>query len=1023
VSRPRRLRRILAVPLTVALVAAGLVATAGPARAEPTQHISNGTFDTGTSPWWNSGTPISTVDGQLCAEVPAGTVNPWDASFGYSGVPLIDNASYALTFTASATVPVTVKANVQLNEDPFTTVLGRDVAVTPTAETRTYSFTGSLQNPNGVLTFQLGGSPTAFTFCLDNVSLTSEGGGTDPGGAPEQLENGNFDNGSAGWFAYGASSSGITDGRFCATLPTGLVNPWDAGIGQNDVPLVAGAEYTYTFEASADPPTRVNTMVQLGADPFTSSFFQTIDLTPTPQTFTFTFTGASDSAQGQVVFHLGANAAVYNFCVDNASLRGGEPEEPYVPDTGPRVRVNQVGYLPSGPKNATIVTESTDPVGWELRNGSGSVVAQGNATPRGVDTASGQNVQTVDFSSVTTTGSGFTLVADGETSHPFDIRADLYNQLRSDALQFFYIQRSGIAIDGALVGQQYARPAGHVGVAPNQGDLSVPCQPGVCGYRLDVRGGWYDAGDHGKYVVNGGIAAYQVMSTFERTKSAVTARFGAALGDSTLRVPERGNRVPDVLDEARWELEFLMRMQVPDGEPLAGMAHHKMHDRNWTGLPMQPEADPELRELHPPSTAATLNLAAAAAQCARLYVSYDAAFATRCLTAARKAWVAAKANPARLADPNDGNGGGSYSDGDVSDEFYWAAAELYLTTGEAGFLAELTASPHHTGEVFSTTGFNWPATAALGRLDLATVPSGLSTAERTRIRQSVVEAADRYLATLRAQAYGLPLPGGPGNYFWGSNSNILNNAIVIATAFDLTGDAKYRNGAVESMDYLLGRNALNHSYVTGWGEKSSRNQHSRIFGNQIDQTLPIPPAGSLSGGANASLDDPFAAQLLRGCKPQFCFVDDIASYSTNEVAVNWNSGLSWMASFVADQGATMAGPTPPPVAPLSCRARYTNYGTWQGGTGFTGQVDITNTGVAPIDGWTIRWAFATDPKVREGWLGRLTQDGATVTAVNESYNRRIAPGGSILVGFNAVTPLRLANPAPALITVNGVACG
>ena len=133
--------------------------------------------------------------------------------------------------------------------------------------------------------------------------------------------------------------------------------------------------------------------------------------------------------------------------------------------------------------------------------------------------------------------------------------------------------------------------------------------------RLDVSGGWYDAGDHGKYVVNGGISTWELLSTYERARHARTGQTDK-LGDGTLAIPESGNKVPDILDEARWELEFLLKMQVPDGKPLAGMAHHKMHDEQWTGLPLLPSDDPQKRELHPPSTAATLNLAATAAQAA-----------------------------------------------------------------------------------------------------------------------------------------------------------------------------------------------------------------------------------------------------------------------------------------------------------------------------------------------------------------------------------------------------------------------
>jgi endoglucanase len=717
--------------------------------------------------------------------------------------------------------------------------------------------------------------------------------------APEQLSNGGFDNGTAGWFSYGTSDVTTADGRLCTAVPGGLANPWDAGIGQNDVPLVNGSAYTFSFDAAADPGATFRANVQLGADPFTSYLSRDVPLTAETQHFEYTFTATADTDLAQVVFHVGANAEGYRLCLDNVSLRGGEAAPPYVPDTGPRVRVNQVGYLPYGPKNATLVTDATAALPWQLKNAAGAVVKSGTTTPRGVDAASGQNVHTVDFSGYKTAGTGYTLVADGETSHPFDISGGVYRQLRSDSLQFFYIQRSGIAIDGGLVGEQYARPAGHLGVAPNTGDTDVPCQQGVCDYRLDVRGGWYDAGDHGKYVVNGGIATAQLLSTWERAKA---VNGGKALGDGTLRVPERGNRAPDILDEARWELEFMMRMQVPAGQPLAGMAHHKIHDQNWTGLPLQPEDDPQPRELHPPSTAATLNLAATAAQCARLYAPYDQAFANKCRTASTTAYAAAKAHPAIFASGADGTGGGAYSDDDVSDEFYWAAAELYLTTGKTAYRDDLTASPHHTGNVFTTTGFNWPATAALGRLDLATVRNGLPAADQRRIRQSVTTAADGYLGTLAAEPYALPMPGSPNNYFWGSNSNIINNVIVIATAYDLSGDKKYQAGALQGMDYVFGRNALNHSYVTGWGEASSQNQHTRIYAHQLDASLPNPPAGSISGGANAGLDDPFAAALLAGCAPQFCYVDDINSYSTNEVAVNWNSALAWIGSFLADQG-------------------------------------------------------------------------------------------------------------------------
>ncbi|MBA6435861.1 glycoside hydrolase family 9 protein [Streptomyces sp. GMR22] len=562
------------------------------------------------------------------------------------------------------------------------------------------------------------------------------------------------------------------------------------------------------------------------------------------------------------------------------------------------VQVNQLGYLPDGPKRATVVSASTTALPWQLRDAAGRTAASGTTTVRGADTASGQSAHLVDFSSYRGTGTGYTLTVDGRTSHPFDLRANLYDGLRADAMSFFYQQRSGIPIEASLAGAAHARPAGHLGVAPNRGDTAVPCVSGVCDYTRDVRGGWYDAGDQGKYVVNGGLAVWQLVNSFERAKRTGHA---AALGDSTLRVPERGNGVPDVLDEARWELEFLMRMQIPEGKPRAGMAFHKVHDAAWTGLPTRPEQDAEPRELHAPSTAATLNLAAAAAQCARVYAPYDAAFAARCLDSARRAWTAARANPGVLAPATDSTGGGAYDDSEVGDEFYWAAAELYATTGEAGYRDAVTSSPYHTAsDVFAPAGFSWQATGPLGRLVLATVPNGLPAADLARVRASVVSAADAQLNTMAGQGYAVPLPA--DGYVWGSNGQVANNGTVLAVAYELTKQRKYRAGALETLDYLLGRNALGQSYVTGYGERASQNQHHRFWAHQYDASLPNPPAGSIAGGANSGLQDPVAQEKLPGCAPAACYIDDIGSYSTNEVAINWNAPLAWLAAFAAERG-------------------------------------------------------------------------------------------------------------------------
>ena len=739
---------------------------------------------------------------------------------------------------------------------------------------------------------------------------------------PEQITNGGFTDGLTGWTAYPQPS--VVDGKGCIDVPA-HAGPYSAAISQKPLPMQKDETYALRFTASVSPRLSgtIRAVIQAGADQNYAQALpeKVLDLTAASKSFAFTFTSAHDIPQAELAFQQSTdNTAPYRLCVDEVSLTGGAAPEEYKPDTGPRVRVNQVGYLPGGPKGATLVTDATTAAPWALKDAAGRVVGKGRTTPRGVDPSAGLNVHTIDFSRFTHRGRGYTLVADGETSYPFDISTSAYEALRKDTKTFFYTQRSGIAISDAIA-PGYGRAAGHVGVAPNKGDTAVPCQsladdsqklydkPWTCDYTTDVSGGWYDAGDHGKYVVNGGISVAQLMQEYERNRTARSADRGR-LRDGTLRVPETGNGVPDLLDQARWELEWMLKMQVKPGRPMAGMVFHKVADVDWTGLPQSPATDPQQRVLYRPSTAATLNVAAAAAQGARLFWQYDRSFARRLLAASTTAYAAAKANPAVYApapnaavDPNPGSG--PYDDKDVSDEFYWAAGELYLTTGAKTYRRDVLGSPVHTADVFPAGGFDWGHVGALGRLDLATVRSHLP--GREAVRRSVVKAADRYLADQARQPFGQAYAPEGGKYLWGSNSQILNNMQVIGTAYDLTRRTRYRDGVLRSMDYLLGRNAIDRSYITGYGDVFSKNQHSRMYAHQLDATLPNPPAGTVAGGPNstaASTGDPVATPLFKnGCAAQFCYIDDIGSWSTNEITINWNASMSWVASFVADQDA------------------------------------------------------------------------------------------------------------------------
>jgi endoglucanase len=738
---------------------------------------------------------------------------------------------------------------------------------------------------------------------------------------PEMVPNGSFDDGVAPWWTTADLVADTSSGALCTDVKGGTPNAWASIVGVDNLPLVKDESYQLTFSVSGTAEIGIRVLVQQNKSPWKDTSETNPILSPDMKTYTVGFTSTLDWPEGQMVFQIGAADEDWRFCVDDVSLRTGPPPAQYEADTGSRVRVNQVGYLSDGPKRATLVTDATDALPWTLLDASGAEVATGTTTPRGEDRTAGASVHEITFDEVSATGEGFTLQADGETSDPFAIGDDLYSGLRTDALTYFYLARSGIEIDGSLVGDEYARAAGHLNVAPNTGDVSgVGCQPPAgwyagwtCDSEFDVQGGWYDAGDMGKYVVNGGIAVHQLLDTWERTvlRSSQAAAEAGPLGDGTAAIPEAGNGVPDVLDEARWELDWMARMQVPADttdpglEPYAGMVFHKIHDDAWTGLPLWPADDDQPRSVHRPSTAATLNVAAVAAKASRLFAPYDEEYAASLLDLARSTYAAAVANPEVYALAADGNsGGGAYDDKDVSDEFYWAAAELYLTTGEQEFLDAVEASPWATAEMTSVVSMDWARTAALGRMDLAVVPSSLP--DRDAVRDSVVAMADGVAKQQSEAFFGQPYFPQNYKYAWGSNAMIANNDVVLATAYEISGDAAYRTAALEGLDYLFGRNALNRSYVTGYGTTFSENQHHRWMAGSLDPSMPHPHAGTLAGGPNNGLEDPVAAATWpQGCPAaQICYLDDVKSYSTNEMTVNWNSAMFWVADWAA---ATSAG--------------------------------------------------------------------------------------------------------------------
>jgi len=477
---------------------------------------------------------------------------------------------------------------------------------------------------------------------------------------------------------------------------------------------------------------------------------------------------------------------------------------------------------------------------------------------------------------------------------------------------------------------------------------------------MDTKKGWFDAGDHGKYVVNGGISVWTLANVYERADK--SANGDVAGMDALIKIPEAGGTLPNMLDEVKWELDFFFDMVVKPTHPsqkpyisegsngaamdMTNLVYHKTHDYAWTGLAMPPDADKLVRLVKPPSTAATLNLVATFAQAARLFQPFDAAYAAKLLDQAKASYTAAKTVKFQgdyiYAPLDQAIGGGAYGDNEVRDDFYWAACELYITTKDAAYKSDLSAFSIPGQSAFeitselkggenngSFTSFNWGNTAGLGTLSLwlnRNEPGLLTTAEITKIETSIKAIGNDFLAEQANQKYGIPYKGAeftdpinaPGitfnGYEWGSNSFVINNAIVLAYAYDVSGDVKYINGVVESMDYILGRNAMDFSYITGYGTYHLVNPHHRWWSHENDPNFPLAPAGVLSGGANLGMQDPYikgAGFDPLGTPSQFCFIDSIESWSTNEVTVNWNSPLVWVVKYLDDVVPTVGDYIPP----------------------------------------------------------------------------------------------------------------
>jgi endoglucanase len=534
------------------------------------------------------------------------------------------------------------------------------------------------------------------------------------------------------------------------------------------------------------------------------------------------------------------------------------------------IKVDQAGYLSSSEKLAMVVKGGAN--GFSLkRSGDNSVAFTGTLAKAETDEHSGDSVQIADFSSVRESGSYYVDVPGVGRSWDFTIAPDVFNHVYYLAMRGFYAQRCGTAVNMAPDFPQYRHGICHT-------DGAYDPSSGKNGPHPSAKG-WHDAGDYGRYVVNSGISTATLLWAWEI--------YHDRLRQIRLNIPESGNGAPDILNEVRWNLDWMLSMQDADGG-----VFHKQASTHFCGFIM-PEEDklPSVvigtGEQPFKSSCATADLAAVAAIAARLYKPYDAAYAAKCLRAAESAWQWVEAHPRVTFHNPPGITTGDYGDGDCSDEQLWAAAELWRTTGNASyeqyFLAHYREFLPH---LRATDPQSWSQMAPFA-LWAYVLGKGTDANATGSIRQLAISAADEIAARTSADPYRISLT--TKDFIWGSNGVAANYSMQLLIANVFSPNSKYVAAAADNVHYILGRNTFSLSWVTHVGQHAFQQPHHRP---SAADNVAEPWPGLMSGGPNPGRQDNVMKQYVPAdAKPMRAYVDMTGAYACNEVAINWNAPL------------------------------------------------------------------------------------------------------------------------------------
>jgi endoglucanase len=548
------------------------------------------------------------------------------------------------------------------------------------------------------------------------------------------------------------------------------------------------------------------------------------------------------------------------------------PAEPL----GMRVMANQLGYLPQASKVLTVQLppNSAADAGKSFRVHSmmgGKQVLEGQLSEPQLDALSGDRVQLADVSAVHAPGM-YTLTLEHGAKADFGVGEGLYQHALWLTMRGFSGQRCGCEVN---LGNGYQHPPCHLKDA-------FHASSGRTG-PFQNHGGWHDAGDYGRYMVNSGLSTGTLLWAWEL--------FRDALQPLQLQIPESGGKLPDYLAELRWNLDWMLALQDGDGG-----VWHKQTSLQFSGFVM-PQDDGLVSYVIGTGaapykvTTATADLAAVAAIAARVYREYDSAFAERCLDAARRAWTWAMAHPESLFEKNPPEvSTGAYEDAHSRDELMWASAELWRTTGEPQYEEALLHKLRDPSKPIAISAPSWSSVESMAWWTYALAGRGGSVVNE--VHAATVAAADALVEQSKRNGYGQTLA--ETDYIWGSNGVAANHGLLLLIADRFHANAEYRAAAVGNLHYLLGRNCFGVSWVTQLGANPFQHPHHRP---SVADGIEAPWPGLLSGGPNRMPGDP-VMQALPKQPPMRMWVDQWQAFSVNEVAINWNAPLVFLLAGV-----------------------------------------------------------------------------------------------------------------------------